>query len=147
MFKIRLRLLILLLFFGFVTPVFASYSSSARIVNRSPYFFKSLPGGWHITEGNRISEERGVIGVTLREGTEVVRVGFNNNLSEAEAVYEYFDANLVKQGECYFQFHTRDFVWEPSFRESRCIGPVRLMTEHLGGSAARDLYLYILEWY
>ena len=145
MFKIRFRLLILLLFFGLFTPVFASYSSSARIINNSLYFFKLLPEGWHITEGYKMSERRGVIGVTLRQGTEVLRVGFsNNNLSEAEAVYEYYDANLVKQGDCYFQFHTRDYVWEPSFRESRCTGPVGLMTEHRGGAGLEDDYVYIL---
>ena len=146
MFKIRFRLLILLLFFGLFTPVFASCSSSARIANNSRYFFKLSPEGWHITEGDKMSEKRGVIGVTLRGGIEVLRVGFSNNhLSEAEAVYEYFDANLVKQGDCYFQFHTRDYVWEPSFRDSHCTGPVSLMVEHRGGGGLEDDYVYILD--
>ncbi|EKD74809.1 MAG: hypothetical protein ACD_44C00326G0005 [uncultured bacterium] len=148
MIKMMFRILILLLFFGFITPVFASYWSSARIANSSPYIFKSLPGGWHITEGNKLFEYSGAIDVGFSAdiwGREVLRVGFSNNsLSEAEAVYEYFDDNSVKQGECYFQFHTRDYVWEPSFRESRCTGPVSLMTEHRGGGGKQDVYIYVL---
>ena len=136
----------LLLFFGLSAPVFSAELSSAYVVNHSPYFFKLL-GGWHITEGNKIFEDKGIIGNTLPEYRNyllVLTVGFNHDLSEAEAVYEYFDNNFVKQGECYFQFHTRDYVWEPSFRESRCTGPVRLRTEHLGGGGDMDRYIYIL---
>ena len=147
MFKMMFRIFILLLSFGFITPVFASYWSSARIANCSPYLFKLSPSGWHITEGNKLFEDKRVIDVRFSDdlwGREVLRLGFNHNLSEAEAVYEYFDDNSVKQGECYFQFHRRDYVWEPSFRESRCTGPVSLMTEHRGGGGKQDVYIYVL---
>ncbi|OGT16630.1 MAG: hypothetical protein A3I12_01805 [Gammaproteobacteria bacterium RIFCSPLOWO2_02_FULL_38_11] len=148
MLKVSFRLLILLLFLGVLNPVFASYRSVAKVVNHSPYFFRLL-GGWHITEGNKIFEDRGIIGTTTLSGARywmlLLELSFNNNLSEAEAVYEYFDDNFVKRGECYFQFHTRDFVWEPSFRESRCIGPVSLTTRHFGGGGDIDTYLYALD--
>ncbi|OGT15739.1 MAG: hypothetical protein A3I12_01075 [Gammaproteobacteria bacterium RIFCSPLOWO2_02_FULL_38_11] len=144
-------LLVILLFLGFTVSAFAVWDSKGYVMNYSHYLLKPTSAGWHISEGHKIYENLQMIGPTKEPSdytpvypTYVIGVSFNNGLSEAEAIYEYFDENFIKQGECYFEFHTRDYVWEPSFRNSHCTGPISLFTYHNMGGDRPDMYTYQL---
>ncbi len=146
------------LFYFLILSIFAipaiAKDSLVYVRNDSPYLLKLSPEygqGWNVTHGNLVSQNTDLLPTVptaeLARYTRILTARPLQGLVDAMVVYEYYDKNLHKKGECVFAIHTQEHTWDASFVNSHCTGDglIQLNIEHGGGGGmAEDYFDFIL---
>ncbi|MBI5447777.1 MAG: hypothetical protein HY939_03500 [Gammaproteobacteria bacterium] len=143
----------MLSFFVFTALVFCAQNahavdySKAYLNNQSNYVLVRT-SEWNISQGTLVWQDAKL--PYAKGFNKLVSVRFDYeglipDWAEAHATYSYYAVpDFVKQGECVFEFRTQDKVWNPSFLNSHCTGPIHLSLIHRGGGISMDNYIYEL---